>query len=117
MFHASFENGTPLTVEERSNSWHAVDVRMLHQLLDLPIVYISSRYVVDPRAIFRLVAAAETVGLFNYFTGILVVDGIQRALKGYDDGSNKGSPFYGLLDEIGGLSLMKRHPSKTDDEN
>ena len=76
MFHVSFENETPLTVEERSDPWNAVGVRMLHQLLGKPIDYIRSRYVAGPATVFRLVAAAENVDLYDDFTGILVVDGL-----------------------------------------
>src|SRR5947207_3283317 len=113
VFHVSFENGTPLTVEERSNPWNAIGVRMLHQLLDKPIDYIRSRYVAEPSAVFRLVAAAENVDLYDDLTGILVVDGIQKVLAGNDDGKNKSSTFYGLLSQIGSLSLMSRRPSET----
>jgi hypothetical protein len=87
VFHVSFENGTPLTVEERSNPWNAIGTRMLHQLLDKPIDYISTRYVTDPRA------AAGGVDLYDDFTGILVVDGIQKALTVLNDGKNKLVPF------------------------
>ena len=31
----------------------------------------------------------------------------------YNDGQDKDSNFYGLLSQIGGLSLMSRSPSKT----
>ena len=53
---------------------------MLHQLLGKPIDYLRSRYVASPRAIFRLVAAAENVDLYDDFTGILVIDGVQKAI-------------------------------------
>ena len=89
MFHVSFENGTPLTSEERSNPWNAVGVRLLHQLLDKPIAYIRNRFVAEPSTVFQLVAAAENVDLYDDLTGILVIDGIQKALTGYDDGRNK----------------------------
>jgi hypothetical protein len=48
VFNISFDNGTPLTVEERSDPWNAIGVRMLDQLLDEPIEYIRSRCVADP---------------------------------------------------------------------
>ena len=112
VFHVSFVNGTHLMEEEMSNLWNAIGVRMLHQLLDKPIDYIRRRYVADPEAIFRLVAAAENVDLYNDFTGILVIDGIQKALTAHTDGRNKNSAFYRLLGQIGGLNLMSRSPSK-----
>jgi hypothetical protein len=42
VFHVSFENGTPLMLEEMSNLWNAIGVRMLHQLLDKAIDYLNS---------------------------------------------------------------------------
>src|SRR3954447_14848686 len=93
--------------EEMSNLWNAIGVRMLHQLLGKPIDYIRSRYVADPAAIFRLVAAAENVNLYDDFTGIMVIDGLQKALR-----RNKSSAFYRLLGQIGGLGLMSRSPSE-----
>jgi hypothetical protein len=89
VFHVSFENGTPLTVEEINNPWNAIGTRMLQQLFSIPIDHIRKRYVADPAAIFRLVAAAENVDLYDDFTGILVVDGIQRALREHNDGNKK----------------------------
>jgi hypothetical protein len=113
VFHVSFDNGTPLTAEEMSNPWDAIGTRMLHQLLRKPIDHIRNRYVADPATIFQLVAAAENVDLYDDFTGILVVDGIQKALTGHDDGRNKNSAFYGLLSQISELGLQSRHPSET----
>jgi hypothetical protein len=113
IFHVSFENGTPLTTEEKSNPWNAIGTRMLHQLLGKPIDDIRDQYVADPAAVFRLVAMAQKVDLYDDFTGILVVDGIHNAITEPDDGRNKNSTFYGLLAQIGGLSLMLRDPSET----
>ena len=113
VFHVSFEGKTPLTEEEMSNPWNAIGVRMLHQLLGKPIDYIRSRYVADPGAVFRLVAAAENVDPYDDLTGILVVDAIHKTLIGSDDGNDKNSAFYRLLDQIGGLSLTRRHHSET----
>jgi hypothetical protein len=113
VFHVSFENGTLLTVEEMNKPWKAIGTRMLHQLLSKPIDHIRNRYVADPAAIFRLVAAAENVDLYNDFTGILVVDDLQKALTGHDDGRNESGAVYRLLlGQIGGLSLMSRRPSE-----
>jgi hypothetical protein len=112
VFHVSFENGTPLTAEERGNPWEAVGVRMLHQLLDEPIEDIRSRYVAEPSTVFRLVAAAEKVDLYDDFTGILVVDGIQKVITEDDDGRDKTSAFYGFLTQIASLSLMSRTLSR-----
>jgi len=111
VFHVSFENGTPLTSEEEGNPWYAVGVRMLHQLLGGDLELISSKYVATPGDVFRLVAAAENVDLYNDFTGILVVDGIQKAIVGDGDRTNKDSRFYRFLDQIGSLTLMSRRPS------
>jgi hypothetical protein len=86
---------------------------MLHQLLGEDVEKIGRRYVASPRDIFRLVAAAENVDLYDNFTGILVVDGIQKALTAHDDGNNKKGAFYRLLTQISDLSLMSRDPSKT----
>ena len=113
VFHVSFENGTPLTDEEMGNPWEAVGVRMLHQLLGEPLEDIRSRYVAEPSTVFRLVAAAENVDLYDDFTGILVVDGVQRVITEDNDARNKTSPFYGFLGQIAALSLMSRHPSAT----
>ena len=62
--------------KEISDPWNAIGVRMLKQLLNEPIEDISDRYLADPSTVFRLVAAAENVDLYNDFTGILVVNGI-----------------------------------------
>jgi hypothetical protein len=114
IFHVSFENGTSLTAKEMSDPWYAIGTRMLHQLLGEDVEKIGRRYVASPRDIFRLVAAAQNVDLYDNFTGILVVDGIQKALKGDNDGRNNTSTFYGLLGQIGDLSLMSRDLSKTE---
>ena len=76
---------------------------------------ISSEYAATPRDVFQLVAAAENVDLYNDFTGILVVDGIQRAITWDSDRTNKDSGFYGFLNQIGDLSLMSRDSSKTEE--
>jgi hypothetical protein len=112
VFHVSFENETYLTEEEMSNPWNAIGVRMLHQLLGYPIDYIRSRYVADPHAVFPLVAAAENVDLYDDFTGIIVIDGIQKAFPEFDDERNKNSAFFRLLDLIAASSLMSRSPSQ-----
>src|SRR5947209_2828339 len=96
-----------------SNPWNAIGTRMLHQLLRKHIDHIRNRYVADPAAIFRLVAAAENVDLYDDFTGILVIDGIQKTLMGHDDGRNNKSNFYGLLSQISDLSLLSRDSSET----
>ena len=114
MFHVSFENGTSLTLKEKNDPWNAIGVRILRQLLGEDLESISSQYVASPRAIFRLVAAAENVDLYDYFTGILVVDGIQKVLTRNHDGKNKHSDFYEILDQIGDLSLMSRDSSETE---
>ena len=115
VFHVSFENGTPLLEDEMSNLWNAVGVRMLQQLLREPINQIRSRYVAEPSSIFQLVAAKANVDLYKDFTGILVVDGIHKAIKGDDDGRNKSSSLYRLLTQIGSLSLMSRGHSQTEE--
>jgi len=104
VFHVSFENETTLTPEEKRKPWKAIGVRMLHQLLGEPISVIRHKYDAEPGAIFRLVAAAEKVDLYDDFTGILVVDGIQNAFTRIDDSSG----LYSLLDQIADLSLMSR---------
>jgi hypothetical protein len=111
VFHVSFENGTSLD-EEENNLWHAVGARMLHQLLKKPIEYINKRFIADPPTVFRLVAAAHNVDLYDDFTGILVVDGIQKAFNETDDGMNKNSAAYRLLGQLGGLGLMSRSASE-----
>ena len=113
VFHVSFENGTSLTSEEEGNPWYAVGIRMLHQLLGGNLRHIRHEYVAEPDEVFELVAAAENVDLYNDFTGILVVDGIQKAFMGDGDRTNKDSRFYRFLDQIGGLTLMSRMPSET----
>jgi hypothetical protein len=105
VFHVSFENGTPL-LEEESNLWNAVGARMLHQLQYLGDI--NKRYIADLRTVFRLVAAAENVDLYDDFTGTLVVDRIQKAFTGPDDGINKQGAVYRLLGQIGDLGLMSQ---------
>jgi hypothetical protein len=108
VFHVSFENGTPLTTDERRSLWNAVGTRMLHQLLREPYSVVCHKYDAEPEAVFRLVAKAENVDLYDDFTGILVVNGIQKAFIRQGDGNNKDSSFYGFLNQIAGLSLMSR---------
>jgi hypothetical protein len=105
VFHVSFENGTTLAIEERRRPWNAVGARMLHQLLSEPLSVIRHKYKAEPDAVFRLVAKAENIDLYDGFTGILVVDGIQKAFIRQGDGNNKDSSFYGFLGQISGLSL------------
>jgi hypothetical protein len=107
VFHVSFKNETPLIEEEMSDLWKAIGVRMLYQLLGKSIDYIRNRYDADPRSVFRLVAAAENVDLYNDFTGIMVIDGIQKAFTRYDD-EKETAKIFGLLDLIASLSLMSR---------
>jgi len=71
---------------------------MLHQLLDEPLSLVRRKYDVEPDDVFRLVAEAESVDLYNDFTGILVVDGVHQV-----------SNVYSLLDQISALSLMARN--------
>jgi hypothetical protein len=97
-----------LTAEERNDPWNAIGIRMLYQLLDEPIRDIRSQYVADPGTVFELVAAAKNVDFYDDFTGILVVDGVQKAMTADDNRKNKDSIFYGLLGQIAGLSLMSR---------
>jgi hypothetical protein len=106
VFHVSFENGTSLTPEEMNNPMNAVGIRMLHQLLGGDIEDIRSKYVVTPRNVFQLVAAAKNIGLNNDFTGILVIDGIHNANKWDSERQDKESIFYSFLSQIGDLSLM-----------
>jgi hypothetical protein len=113
VFHVSFGNGTSLTDEEKKKPWNAIGVRMLAQLLGESVNVIRRKYVAEPNEIFRLVAAAENVDLYDNFTGILIIDGLQHVLKSYHDGKDKRSDFYGLLGQIGDLSLMSRDPSET----
>ena len=79
---------------------HKGSLQPLHKLMVLgnPTDYIRSRYFASPEAVsvFRLVAAAENVDLYDDFTGILVVDGIQKDRMGYSDDT-----IYGLLDQEG----------------
>jgi hypothetical protein len=109
VFHISFENGTPPMKEEMSDLWNAIGVRMLHQVIGKPFNHIRRRYIADPSAVFRLVAAAENINVYDDFIGIMVIDGIQRTLNRHDDGRNSNSAFYRLLDQI---SLMSRSPSE-----
>ena len=115
VFHVSFENGTSLIHEEKSKPWNAVGARMLHHLLDKSLSDIRSEYVADPEAVFKLVAAAEKVDLYNDFTGILVVDGIQKASTWDGEGNDKQSVFYSFLNQIGDLSLMSRQIPGTEE--
>ena len=108
VFHVSFENGSSLTDKEKSDPWNAIGVRMLAQLLGQPVRYVRSRYLAEPDVIFQLVATAEEVDLYDKFTGILVVDGIQNAFPTTNDGKKKDSNLYGFLNQIGDLGLMSR---------
>lgn len=76
VFYVSLKNRTSLGPEEKSNIWNAIGIRMLHQLLSRRLAYVKRQYATDPGDIFKLVAAAANVNLYNGFTGILVVDGI-----------------------------------------
>jgi hypothetical protein len=110
IFHVSFENGTSLTHEEKSKPWNAVGTRMLAQLLDKDVDDVREQYIATPKNILQLVAAAQKVDLCNDFTGILVIDGIQKASMWDGEGQDKQSVFYSFLSQIGDLSLMPRRP-------
>jgi hypothetical protein len=101
--------------EEKNKPWNAVGARMLAQLLDQDVDDVREQYIANPKDIFRLVAAAEKVDLCNDFTGILVVDGIQKASMCDGEGKDKQSVFYSFLSQIGDLSLMSRCPSGTEE--
>jgi hypothetical protein len=102
VFHVSFEGRTPLAAGEKSDPWNAIGIRMLEQLLGQDINNIRDQYVAEPSTVFQLVAAAENVDLYDDFTGILVIEGIQKVLTD-DDGRNRF---------LGGLSLMRRSPKE-----
>jgi hypothetical protein len=104
VFHVSCGSGTCLTSKEKSDPWNAIGARMLAQLLNKDVETISRQYVASPPTVFSLVAAAENVDLYDDFTGILVVDGIQ-ALWRNDDGKNRNSD----------LSSMPRRSSETEE--
>ena len=104
VFRISFEGVTALKEEELSSPMNAIGVRMLHQLLDLPFSYIRSSYVAHPIDVFRLVAAATNLDIYNEFTGILVIDNFQDALGRL--ASNEDS-FYEMLTQINS-SLVSR---------
>jgi hypothetical protein len=105
IFHVSFENGTSLTLEEKSEPLNAVGVRMLHQLLGGNIQDVRGKYDAIPSDVFELVAAAKNVDLYNDFTGILVIDGIHTLIKSASDRTDKESGFYEFLNQIADLSL------------
>jgi hypothetical protein len=109
VFLVSFEGTTPFENDDEGSPWKAIGVRMLHQLLDEPLSVIRRKYDVEPDDVFRLVAEAENVDLYNDFTGILVVDGAhQVSMSQHDWHNNKNSAFYSLLVRISALSLMAR---------
>jgi hypothetical protein len=114
VFNVSFENGTPLGSDE-TELLDAIGIRMLHQLRKESLIELKHQFGggVHPENVFKLLAAAENVDFYEDFTGILVVDGIQRAMKSSDDGKNKYSPFYQSLALIHGLSLSTRHLDET----
>jgi len=110
VFHVSFENGTPLMEEEVHDPLKAIGIRMLSQLLDseenlADLDVIRNQYVAEPKAVFKLVAAKKKVDWYDDFTGILVVDGIQRARENDGDGRNLNSRFYRLMSQLASLSL------------
>ena len=111
VFHVSFENETPFIQEEMIDPWNAIGIRMLWQLLGGDIEDIRNQYVAIPESVFQLVGAAENVDLYEDFTGILVVDGLQMALTPLDDEQVKNSSFHRLVTQIGCLSLMKPSPA------
>ena len=94
-----------------NNLWNTVAAGML-AYLNRPLRQVS-QYIAEPDAVFQLVAKAENVDLYNDFTGILVVDGLQKALRKQGDEKDKDSDFYQLLSQIASLSLMSRHSSET----
>ena len=111
MFHVGFENGTTPNEQEMANPISAIGLRMLHQLLgpEMSLDEVTTKYVPpSPCEIFRLVAQREGIDLFKEFTGVLVIDGLQRFLELGDDGKNKVSMFYTMLNEIADTALDKR---------
>ena len=111
VFHVGFENGTSPPQQEMADPLGAIGLRMLHQLLGpkMSIYEVTRKYEAPcPSEIFRLVAQREGVDLFNEFTGVLVIDGLQRFLELGDDGQNKIYMFNTLLNNIADTALDKR---------
>jgi hypothetical protein len=106
VFHVSFENGTSLRHQERSNPMDAIAHRMLHQLLGGTLDSILTRYIAPSAVtVFELVAKARGVN-FKDLAGVLIVDGMQYFARRAADGQDKESVFYTALQGIADVAMQ-----------
>ena len=108
VFHVGFENGPAPSEPEWGDPLEAVGLRMLHQLLGPELSFdevVRNYYPPWPYEIFHLVARHEGGVRHQEFTGVLVVDGLQRFLQSGEYGKRKEFLFNNALNNIAALAL------------
>ncbi|CAG8448871.1 8972_t:CDS:2 [Acaulospora morrowiae] len=108
VFNLSFENETKLFREVETNSSYAIGNRMLFQLLQQPGESWDSymnRYKVTPAEVLSRVAKHRNQKL-NDLNVIVILDGIQVAMKKAMDGTDQGFLFYDCISILCILSLL-----------
>ncbi|RHZ89391.1 hypothetical protein Glove_15g40 [Diversispora epigaea] len=108
VFNLSLENGTILLRKVENNSSYAIGNRMLFQLLQQPGESWDNymdRYNVNPADVLRRVAKHRNQEL-NDLNVIVILDGIQVAMKKAMDGTDKRFFFYNCISTLCMLSLL-----------
>lgn len=114
VFLVSLENGTSMLLEEMNlDPLRIVGTRMLLQLLEgenfIGVDRVMAEYEPPtPMEVLEAVARGEKENLYDEFTGIIIIDGIQNFLQGANDGQDKDSKFYNTLTRIADIALQPR---------
>lgn len=110
VFLVNLENGASILKEQRNLlPLGIIGTLMLLQLLpdEVGVNQVIQKYVSpDPTEVLRAVAQGEGEDLYNEFTGIIIIDGVQNFLQGSNSDQDKDSDLYQILVEIGELALQ-----------
>ena len=114
VFLVSLENGTSMLLEEMNlDPLRIVGTRMLLQLLEgedyIGVDRVMAEYEPPtPMEVLEAVSRGEKESLYEEFTGIIIVDGIQNFLQRSNDGQDKDSKLYNTLTRIADIALQSR---------
>ena len=114
VFLVSLENGTSMLLEEMNlDPLRIVGTRMLLQLLEgedyIGVDRVMAEYEPPtPMEVLEAVSRGEKESLYEEFTGIIIIDGIQNFLQRSNDGQDKDSKFYNTLTRIADIALQSR---------
>ncbi|KAL1965212.1 hypothetical protein VTN77DRAFT_5966 [Rasamsonia byssochlamydoides] len=116
VFLVSLENGTsitPLEKKRKVDSLRVIGARILLQLLPDETYFDVEQVLRDfdpptPMEVLQSVADGEGEDIYDEFTGIVIVDGVQNFLERPDDGQDEDSEFYHTLMGIADIALGRR---------